>query len=187
MNSPIPNPIQNPYAAPQTVSHADVNEYGEVNIFSTRGRLGRVRYIGYTIAFSFLVLLIGSFIVGMIAAVIRPQEMSAIMTISLLPYVFVYAIQIWLTIQRCHDFNFSGWLSVLIIIPLVGFIFWFIPGTNGPNRWGHKTPPNTTTNIVLALVVPVVAIFLIGVLAAIAIPQYQTYAKRAAEAAAKAK
>jgi uncharacterized membrane protein YhaH (DUF805 family) len=187
MNSPTPNPIPNPYAAPQTVSHVDADEYSEVNIFSARGRLGRVRYIGYTIAFSFLVLLIGSFIVGMLAAVIRPKEMSAFMTISLLPYVFVYAIQIWLTVQRCHDFNFSGWLSVLIIIPLVGFIFWFIPGTNGPNRWGHKTPPNTTTNIVLALVVPVVAIFLIGVLAAIAIPQYQTYVKRAAEAAAKAK
>lgn len=183
MNSSIPNP----YAAPQTVSHVDAHEYGEVKIFSARGRLGRVRYIGYTIAFSFLILLIGSFIVGILVALIRPKDVSAMMTISLLPYVLVYAIQIWLTIQRCHDFNFSGWLSVLIIIPLAGFVFWFIPGTDGPNRWGNKTPPNTTTNIVMALVVPVVAVALIGILAAIAIPQYQTYAKRAAEAAAKAK
>ncbi len=34
-----------------------VEEYGEVKIFSARGRIGRVRYIGYTIGVSILVVL----------------------------------------------------------------------------------------------------------------------------------
>ena len=42
---------RNPYAAPQTnVTRGDgPEEYGEIKVFSASGRLGRVRYIGYSV------------------------------------------------------------------------------------------------------------------------------------------
>lgn len=43
-------------------------------------------------------------------------------------------------VQRCHDFDRTGWWVLLWLIPGVGAIFWiillFIPGTDGPNRFG---------------------------------------------------
>lgn len=84
---------------------------------------------------------------------------------------------VFLTIQRAHDFNTTGWLSILVLIPLVNLIFWFIPGTGGENRFGLPTPPNRTSTVVVALIIPIVAA--VGILAAIAIPAYQQYVQRA--------
>jgi len=39
--------------------------------------------------------------------------------------------------KRCHDFNFSGWGALLMLIPLVSIIYIFIPGTIGPNQYGE--------------------------------------------------
>jgi type IV pilus assembly protein PilA len=83
-----------------------------------------------------------------------------------------------LTIQRCHDFDMSGWLSLLVLVPLVNLMFWFIPGTDGPNRYGLPTPPNSAGVIVAACAVPLL-VFFGGILAAIAIPAYQDYTHRA--------
>lgn len=159
----------NPYAAPNTVA---TDEYDEVKLFSVSGRIGRVRYIGYTVGISLLAGIVGAFLgtvtfgVGLIVA-----------------YLCIFVITIMLTIQRCHDFNTTGWLSILGLVPLVCLIFWFIPGTDGANNYGNKTPPNTALGIVLCCIVPFIAV--IGILAAIAIPQYQTYVERAKAAQMK--
>lgn len=164
--------VNNPYAAPNTVATTGADEYSEVKIFSTSGRIGRIRYIGYSLGISILLIFLGALLgtvtfgIGMIVAQIA-----------------IIVIGIMLTIQRCHDFNTSGWLSILSLIPLVNLIFWFIPGTDGPNNYGNKTPPNTTLAIVLACILP--AIFIVGILAAIAIPQYQKYVERAKAAQMK--
>jgi hypothetical protein len=53
-----------------------------------------------------------------------------------------------------------------------------MPGTPGANRFGDPPPPNTAGVILLALILP--AVFIIGFIAAIAIPAYQDYVGRAA-------
>jgi uncharacterized membrane protein YhaH (DUF805 family) len=85
-----------------------------------------------------------------------------------------------LTIQRCHDFNTSGWLALLMVVPLANLIFFFIPGSDGPNRFGAPTPPNSVGVLIAAWLIPV--FFVVGILAAITIPAYQDYAKRAGQA-----
>ncbi len=70
-------------------------------------------------------------------------------------------------------------------MPLVNFIFWFIPGTDGENEYGMKTPPNGVAVTILAMIMPVV--FITGILAAIALPAYSDYVKRAQIASASAK
>ena len=56
--------------------------------------------------------------------------------------------------------------------------FLIIPGTDGPNRFGAPTPPNSVGVLIAAWAMPVIMI--IGVVAAIALPAYQDYQKRAA-------
>lgn len=168
MNTEVNTEVSNPYSAPKVNIQAPLASDGEpheVRIFAIAGRIGRVRYIGYTIGLSFLIMFAGS-ILGALTFGIG----------LVIAYIALLVMQIMLTIQRCHDFNTSGWLAILALIPLVGLIFWFIPGTDGPNNFGNKTAPNSTATTVLACIVPIV---IIGVLAAVAIPAYQGYVERA--------
>ena len=164
--------MENPYQGPKS-DVVDVNrdeEYQSVRIFSVSGRIGRVRFIAYTFGLSFLC----SMLAVMLAAALGGLGGFVL----LVNWVAIIALSLMLTIQRAHDFNASGWLGLLGLIPLVNLIFWFIPGTDGPNRFGHQTPPNTWGTVVAACVIPI--IFVIGIVAAVAIPAYQDYAKRAA-------
>ncbi len=162
----------NPYKSPTTNPTLANDEYSKVEIFSVSGRIGRVRYIGYSIGLSFLI--------GILGAILGAVTMGIGL---ILAYVALFVVTIMLTIQRCHDFNTTGWLSILSLIPLVNLIFWFIPGTDGPNDYGNKTSPNSTGAILLACIVPLIAV--IGIMAAIAIPAYQGYVQKAKAAQTK--
>ena len=165
---------RNPYAAPQTnVARADgVEEYGEIKIFSASGRIGRLRYIGYTAGLTFLI----AIVIG-IAVAATASSPSVALLVTLAGYAAIIVVSFLLTIQRSHDMNTTGWLSLVSLIPLVNLLFWFVPGTVGENNYGKPPPPNTTGVIVLACILPLV--FIIGILAAIAIPAYQDYTIRA--------
>jgi Tfp pilus assembly major pilin PilA/uncharacterized membrane protein YhaH (DUF805 family) len=167
---------RNPYAAPQTNlagSGSDVEEYGEIKILSASGRLGRVRYIGYSAGMSVLVMLVTGILAGLGALV----DQSLVLIVVGLGYVAMLVVQFLLTIQRSHDMNVTGWLSLVWLIPLGVLVFWLVPGTQGENDYGKPPPPNTAGVIVLACILPLVGI--VGVLAAIAIPAYQDYTIRA--------
>jgi uncharacterized membrane protein YhaH (DUF805 family)/Tfp pilus assembly major pilin PilA len=166
---------RNPYAAPQTnVARPDgVEEYGEIKIFSASGRIGRVRYIGYTMGLTILIGILVSIAAGLVGAV-SPDGAFAVLAAG---YLAIIVVQILLTIQRSHDMNTTGWLSVLWLVPLVNLLFWFVPGTVGENNYGKQPPPNTVGAIVVACIIPFISIF--GILAAIAIPAYQDYTIRA--------
>jgi uncharacterized membrane protein YhaH (DUF805 family) len=54
--------------------------------------------------------------------------------ISIYPAVALYA-------KRWHDRGKSGWWTLIIFVPLIGFIWWlvecgFLRGTEGPNQYG---------------------------------------------------
>jgi len=166
---------RNPYTAPKAqVAGARTDEYGEIKVFSSRGRLGRLRYIGYSVG---LPMLIGAVIGGIGGALGATGNPGAALPVLIVGYAAILIVMVMLTIQRAHDFNSSGWLALLLIIPLVNLIFWFIPGTDGENRFGLKPPPNGIAVVILALILP--ALFILGVVAAIAIPAYQQYVNKA--------
>jgi uncharacterized membrane protein YhaH (DUF805 family)/Tfp pilus assembly major pilin PilA len=166
---------RNPYAAPRTnVTRRDgPEEYGEVKIFSVSGRLGRVRYIGYSVGLSLLVMLALVIVAGILSTI----DPNIAVVAGIVGYVAIIVLQFMLTIQRAHDFNTTGWLSLIMLIPLAGLIFWFVPGTKGENDYGKQPPPNSVGVIVLACIVPLFGV--VGILAAIAIPAYQDYTIRA--------
>lgn len=166
---------RNPYAAPRTnvtLGDSTVEDYGEIRLFSPRGRIGRVRYIGYSIGLGLLTWIV----VGIVAAIAAAIDQSAFLLVIGLGYVAVLTVQFFLNIQRAHDMNATGWLSLLWLLPFGVLVFWFWPGTPGENDYGKRPPPNTTGVIVLTCLAP---ILIVGILAAIAIPAYQDYTIRA--------
>ena len=97
----------------------------------------------------------------------------------------VQPVKLWppqiVLIQRSHDMNMSGWWSLAALIPIVGLVWVFKGGTAGTNRWGAPPPPNGPMVKIFGLLMPV--LFVVGILAAIALPAYQGYVTRAKAAA----
>lgn len=181
------NSNASPYQPPlSAITPTPPTRFGELKIFSAQGRLGRVRYIGYSMGLA-LLLYLAIAILGGAAAMLGQAESGGealgwlggglLIILSLAALI----VSILLTIQRLHDFNASGWWALLMVVPLVSLVLYLalliMPGTQGPNRFDHPPPPNTLGVILLASILPL--IFVLGILAAIAIPAYQDYKSRA--------
>ena len=153
----------NPYQAPAATVADAGDDTQPVKLFSIAGRIGRARYIAYGLGVYFAVMFLAGIVAGMLGEV--GFALMVLAWIALAVFGFM------LTIQRCHDFNMSGWLSLVILVPLANLIFLFIPGTDGPNRFGGPTPPNGIGVLIVAWLIPAIA--LAGIIAAIAIPAFQ--------------
>jgi uncharacterized membrane protein YhaH (DUF805 family) len=173
---------QNPYAAPQAAidNPGDDDEVQEVRLFSVSGRIGRIRYLSYlTGVYLIFAVIIGGLGAGLAASGMR--DTTALFVVLGLGYLGMIVLLIMLAVQRCHDFDNSGWWVLLFLVPAVNFFFGlyllFKGGTEGRNRWGARTSPNSTLSVILACILPV--LFVVGIAAAIAIPAYSDYTKRA--------
>lgn len=182
MNSDA-SPYQPPHSA---ITPAPPTQFGELKILSAQGRLGRVRYIGYSVGLMLLLYLVIAILGGtaaMLGQVESGGEALGWLSGGLLIILSLAAlvVSILLTIQRLHDFNASSWWALLMVVPLVSLVLYLVllimPGTPGPNCFGYPPPPNTLGVILLASILPL--IFVLGIVAAIAIPAYQNYKVRA--------
>lgn len=54
---------------------------------------------------------------------------------ALIPYIAV-------AVRRLHDMNMSGWVLLVVLVPLVNFIFFlvmlFSDSQRAPNKWGRS-------------------------------------------------
>lgn len=166
-----------PYATPQAQVGDVMPEYGELNYFGVEGRIGRARYLGWSMGM--ILLAIPAFaVLGGISAL--STAFGGLL--GLIAMVGLAIISVFIGAKRLHDLGWSAWLWLVLLIPIVGGVFSLImlvvPGNQGANRYGPPPPPNSKGVLVLAwsaLILPV----LIGILAAIAIPAYQDYITRA--------
>ena len=194
LSSETTNPYQSPSAnLADNMGNTALNTQltNDSKWYQWSGRIGRLRYLSYqiTITILFYVILI-ILAVGAGAASNISEGSPAIfgqvllLIVMIIPFV-VYSIGVYPK-RRLHDMNQSGWLAILGFIPLVNIIFslylLFGSGDAGTNQYGHPPRPNTTIHYIAAFVVPFVAVAIIGILAAIAIPAYQNYIERAQQA-----
>ncbi|MGD8783413.1 MAG: DUF805 domain-containing protein [Thioalkalispiraceae bacterium] len=167
----------NQYQTPRSqVEQQGAEEFSQPRIFSVSGRIGRMRFLAYAMG-AYLVISIFvavlSPIIGLGGSIGSTAGMALIFITTIVQLVFYFMF----AIQRAHDMNSSGWLSLILLIPLIGFlVFMFVPGTQGPNRFGAPAPANGIGVILLALIMPITGI--IGIIAAIAIPAYHGYIER---------
>jgi len=174
----------NPYTPPRaTVADVGVGYDGafqEMKVWAWRGRLGRLRFMAYG-AVAYLVYVLLTAAIGVAAGIsgAGAHAIGVVVWVLLVPYL---AFVLLVTIRRSHDMGWSGWMSVLALIPLVGLIWLFKAGSPGANDHGAPPPPNTIGVKIAAFGLFGVGV-LFGILAAIAIPAYQQYVQRAAQAA----
>jgi uncharacterized membrane protein YhaH (DUF805 family) len=166
-------PTLNQYAPPQ--AHvADISQgagFAELNYFSTQGRIGRLRYLAWATGAS----LVYQILITVATLALRDSVLMSVVTIAGLIAVIWFSIVC--AIKRCHDMDISGWWSLTAILPIIALAWMFWPGSKGENRFGPPPPPNTWGVRVLGLMLPVIAF--VGILAAIAIPQYKHYTDKA--------
>jgi uncharacterized membrane protein YhaH (DUF805 family) len=138
-----------PYAPPQAAVGEAVAEVGELKVFSTDGRIGRLRYLAWSLVLMFVTT--GVMAVVAIAAGIS-EVLGGLLGIAVVIGMLVVSVQIGA--QRLHDIGWSGWLLLLNIVPIINSVFWLlmlvIPGTLGANRFGPPQPANSTAVKVLA-------------------------------------
>jgi uncharacterized membrane protein YhaH (DUF805 family) len=166
----------NPYAPP-TARVQDIHDNGQtqpINLWSAAGRMGRLRYIAWSMLGSLAIVPV-AFVAGLLGAALGSQTvLYLLLGVAYFAYIVVWGM--W-TVQRCHDMDWSGWAALLMIIPLVGLIFWFVPGSLGKNRFGAPPPPNPR-GMAWLVAIPLV-LSIAGILAALALPAYSDYTKRA--------
>lgn len=168
----------NPYQTPTGQLTTDDQAYGEVKFFSPSSRINRLRYWAHSMVFTFAML--GVFaIIGALGALVSTYVAIGLGVIA---YIAMVVFSFILIIQRLHDLNKTGWMSLLSIIPFANIYLFvlliFFKGTEGRNDYGLQTPPNKTWHWIMAFSFPVL-MGLIGILAAIALPAYQNYVERA--------
>ncbi len=184
----------NPYSTPSSqFSQAQEDTY-QPTVFTFSGRIGRLRYIAYSIPWS-LVLMAGMMIFGIIAAVLIPIMGGSAGAIGVMIFLWVliglasFLPMFSLAIRRLNDMNTSGWVSLVMLIPFVNFlmvlVLLFFPGTQGKNNYGPEPNENSTLVILGALIfLPLGLIAGLGIVAAVALPAYQDYTLRAETSAA---
>lgn len=196
MNSPFdpnergslatPPPLHNPY---QSHAHTeeDFEDYNEEPFYSRHGRIGRIRYLSYSvllwlatmailtalgIIYAVFIGLGSDVLIAIISAIIVPVYFAGSLVITFLPAV-----------RRLNDLNRTGWLSLLLFVPFLNFLLWlyliFAPGDEDSNDYGAPALPPTTMHTVLALLLPLLLIAALGIIAAVALPAYQDYVIRA--------
>lgn len=64
---------------------------------------------------------------------------------AIIAYIIITPLNLWmgvcLSVKRWHDRDKSGWMYLIILIPIVGVIWWFVEvgcldGTQGTNKYG---------------------------------------------------
>ncbi len=121
-----------------------MNRYSKLNLFSTEGRIGRFIFFLFSFIMPASVFWLIAAITGQLY---QKGVISTTMAYGLLAVAIIIAIitLMILTIQRSHDLNRSGWLSLIVLLfpPLIS-VFWLIPGSKGVNNYHAPVPPLST-------------------------------------------
>lgn len=114
-------------------------------LFSFQGRLNRAPYwyvhlVIFLVEVAFLAALMIPAVLANDAGMLANSAVAAniVGALLLLP---LFWISLAVTVKRCHDRDKSGWFSFIVLVPVIGAIWFLIeigllPGTRAPNRFG---------------------------------------------------
>lgn len=138
-----------PYAPPRAPVGMAMQEFAELKVMSVHGRIGRVRYLAWTLVLT-LIVLVAAGCCALLASVslILGGLLGAVVAAAFI------CVSVQIGVQRCHDLGWSGWLLLLNLVPFVGSVFPILlvvmPGNTAPNQYGPPPPPNSQAVKVLA-------------------------------------
>ena len=146
-----------PYAPPRAAVGDDLPEFATLKVITNHGRIGRLRYLAWTLALTVAMLVAAGIISTVGFAVATASPTIAIIIGSLLGFALFVAlvvVSVQIGVQRLHDLGWSGWLYLLNLVPLVNSVFplllLVLPGNTGANQYGAPPPRNSTAVKILA-------------------------------------
>jgi len=145
-----------PYAPPRANVGESLPAFATLKPFSVEGRIGRLRFLAWTMVLSLVALpIVGVFALIALGLVSGDSTTGLIFGGILAIFLFIgfMIVSILFSVQRLHDIGWSGWLWLLNLVPFVGSFFplviMVVPGNTGANRYGPPPPPNSTAVKVL--------------------------------------
>ncbi|RMQ48629.1 hypothetical protein ALQ04_01953 [Pseudomonas cichorii] len=148
-----------PYAPPKADVTSDLPRYSTLRIFSIQGRIGRLRYLAWSLA-----LIAASLAATSICFAVLSVSLVGGGLLSTIAFAAFVIVSVQIGTQRLHDAGWSGWLLLLNLAPFIGGIFPFlmllIPGNTGPNKYGAPPPPNSrAVKVLVGLGLVLLALF----------------------------
>jgi uncharacterized membrane protein YhaH (DUF805 family) len=161
---------QSPYAPPQARVGEKLPEFAALRPFGVEGRIGRLRFLAWTMVLSLVTLpIVGVFaLIGL--GVVSDNSTTGLIIGGIFAFFLFLAflvLSVLFCIQRLHDIGWSGWLWLLNLVPFVGSFFplviMVVPGNEGANRYGPPPPPNSTAvKVLCALWIVFIGLFSVG-------------------------
>lgn len=157
------------YAAPDA-EIAFETEQAPAKLFSTRGRMGVLKYAAqtfvWTVAFGLIIFALLA-ATGMASAGEASPVVVGVSLVLALPFLFLMCC---LMVKRLHDINMSGWFALLMLVPVVGSFFALYmmlrPGKAEANRFGAPAVTKGWEKVVgglyVALMVVGTALMVVG-------------------------
>ncbi|HEX5362289.1 MAG TPA: DUF805 domain-containing protein [Fluviicoccus sp.] len=144
----------NPYQSTSAVAAQTAPSTYIPNVFSFSGRIGRLRYLAYTMAIMLV------FIPLAMLGVILGEATSQIIGMTLMGVAMVgYIALFWaMIVRRLNDLGRTGWMSLLVAVPVINVLMWFylllVPGTDVENEYGPAPAPNGNFVVLGVLFMP---------------------------------
>ena len=117
-------------------------------LFSFQGRMNRAKFwLIHIVMWAVVAVVLGA-VVGSAAMSLSADPQAALASVGVvggLVLLVVYILAIWIGLaiaaKRWHDRNKSAWWILIVIVPVVGALWYliecgFLPGTTGPNKYG---------------------------------------------------
>ena len=156
--SDFSRPAASPYAPPRASVGDDLPEHSTLKVFTINGRIGRLRYLAWTLVLTLVLLaVIGAVFTVGVGIALASSTIATVLGVLVGIAVFVafFWVNVQITVQRLHDLGWSGWLWFLHLVPFVNSIFPLLlvvlPGNTGANQYGAPPPRNSTAVKVLAI------------------------------------
>lgn len=155
--------MSDPYLAPGAALTDAPGATQRPKVFAWKGRLGRLRYLAY-LCCAYLLSIVAIGLMGaMLSGVSRlPDPASMDMLLTVLFYIPVLGLSLVWAKRRCNDVNRSGWMALLLILPVVnlfvGLYLVFAGGSEGPNDYGPPPAPNSMLVKIMGLLLPLLII-----------------------------
>jgi uncharacterized membrane protein YhaH (DUF805 family) len=131
--------MENPYAAPRGQILTPTGNQAPLTwkqiLFSFEGRIPRRVFWGVNVVMNII-----GFILGFVMGLAIGEEAAMIPVLLLnIPMIWV---GLAISVKRWHDRDKSGWMVLIILIPIIGALWalvecGFLRGTVGPNKYGE--------------------------------------------------
>lgn len=105
-----------------------------IKTFSFSGRASRREYWMFSLFYSLI-------LVAIILTIAVFKTSPTVSGVLLVVFLLGLTVQSWaVAVRRLHDANYSGWIALTALIPVVGGLIFMVllslPGTKGKNKFG---------------------------------------------------